>query len=59
MVVSGNSFVNMGNIKENKEPTLIKYIVKSEIKMTGSAIQLNIICNMALVKNISLLILYK
>lgn len=55
MVVSGSSFVKMVNIK----PTLIKYVVKSEIKMTGLAIQLNIIRNMALVKNISLLILYK
>lgn len=59
MLVSGNCFVNMVSIKENKKPTLIKYIVKSEIKMTGLAIQLNIICNMALAKNISLLILYK
>lgn len=59
MVVSGNSFVNMVNIKENEKPTLIKYVVKSEIKMTGLAIQLNIICNVAPVKNIFLLIFYK
>lgn len=35
--VSGCSFVNMVNIKENKKPTLSQRVVKSKTKMTGLA----------------------